>query len=100
MQNVVGEITVLLKGVPDRVNDDVRVRCRLDRVAHDLVGPGVCDYAVVELVFCPPMLRQIREPEPVWCIRGKQSCDQIIEHGAAFLLVPCLARCELETVPS
>ena len=86
MQDAAGDVTATGDGVLDRVDDDVGMHRRLDRVADDPIGPGVFDHAAVELAFGRPMLRQIREPEPVRRISGEQSLHEVIEHRRARLL--------------
>ena len=86
VQDAAGDLTAAGHGVSDGVDGEFRGHPVRDRVPDDPVGEHVFDRAAVELAFARPVLRDIREPQPVGRVGAEHALDVVVEHGRPGLL--------------
>ncbi len=71
MDHAAGDVAAHRDGVLDRLDGQVRLHPRVDRVPHDPAREHVLDRAEVELAFRGLVLGDVGQPQLVRCIRSE-----------------------------
>src|SRR5437763_12389035 len=85
MQNAAGNLTATRDGHLDRGEHEAGFHAAVDRPADDPIREDVLDRAEVELAFVGAVLGDVREPQPVRCVRVELATDEVVMRGRSAL---------------